>query len=246
MQTDLKKATMQTRSRMKQAPDDFYRSYSTFKRYQTPTIKPKHIRWYDREFWIPTRCTRETSVLELGSGPGEFLAYLDHKGVSRFRGIEMDRNAVAVMPVRLQGSVQVSDIWSYLDSAVDEQWDRVVMLDVLEHFSASEGVWLLEQLKRVLSPGGLVIARVPNMGSPWGAIHQYADITHKAAYTAVSLEQLGIAAGYEVESFLPYRRGTPVRRFLEDCLNGLLARMLTVSPVIWTANIIVIYRVRAP
>ena len=225
-------------------PEDFYRSYSSFKRYQTPIIKMKHERWYDREFWVPARCSSGLSVLELGSGTGEFLAYLQRKGVSRLCGVEMDREAVAAMPPGLERFVYLGDIWTYLEQSSDERWDRVVMLDVLEHFSSGQAVRLLEHVKRILAPGGLVVVRVPNMGSPLGAIFQYGDLTHKAAYNAASLEQLGLAVGFEVERFLPQRRGTPVRRFCEDMFFALLSRILTVSAAVWTANIIVIYRAR--
>ena len=166
-------------------PEDFYRFYAPFKNYATPVIKAKHLRWYDQEFWSPASCTVDTSVLELGSGPGEFLLYLRHKGVKRFMGVEMDRDAVAAMAPGLDISVRIADIWAYLDEAQkDERWDRIVMLDVLEHFSPAEGVRLLEHLRGLLSPGGMVLARVPNMGSPWRPNYQYGDVTHKAAYSA--------------------------------------------------------------
>jgi len=226
-------------------PEDFYRFYATFKDYTTPVIKAKHLRWYDREFWKPAFCTVDTSVLELGSGPGEFLLYLRDKGVTRFRGVEMDRDAVAAMAPGLDTSVRIADIWDYLDEAPkDERWDRIVMLDVLEHFSPAEGARLLERLRGLLSPEGLIVVRVPNMGSPWGLSYQYGDITHKALYAIGGLQQLGLAAGYDVVAFLPQRRGPPFRRFCEDMLHGFLDRILTAPPAVWTANIIVIYRSR--
>ena len=80
------------------------------------------------------------------------------------------------------------------------------------------------------------------MGSPWGGIHQFADLTHKTAYTAKSLEQLGLAAGYKTLTFVAQRRGSPFRRFAEDALHWLLSKVLTVTPVVWTANIIVIWQ----
>ena len=55
-------------------PEDFYKVYAAFKRYQTPVLKDKHVKWYDREFWVPARCGPGTSVLEIGSGTGEFLS----------------------------------------------------------------------------------------------------------------------------------------------------------------------------
>ncbi|MGH6660812.1 MAG: class I SAM-dependent methyltransferase [Rhodospirillales bacterium] len=225
-----------------ESPDDFYKSYAAYKRYQTPVVKAKHVRWYDREFWAPAGCTPETSVLEIGSGTGEFLAYLKRKGVKRFEGVERDRDAVAVIDPALKDHVHVGDAWQFLARGGVGPFDRVAMLDVLEHFSAADGVRLLEKIKAVLAPDGLVVVRVPNMGSPWGGIHQFSDLTHKTAYTTGSLEQLALAAGYEAVAFLPQRRGSPFRRFAEDCLHWLLARMLATAPTVWTANVIAVLR----
>jgi SAM-dependent methyltransferase len=224
-------------------PDRFYASYASYKRYQTPAIKAKQITWYDREFWSPVRCTPETSVLELGCGLGEFLLYLRSKGVVRFLGIDMDADAVAAAAPAIAAQIRRADIWSFLaDARRGELWDRVVMLDVLEHFSPTEGVRLLELIMRVLAPDGRVVVRVPNAGSPWGGLYQHGDFTHKAAYNELSLTQLAAAAGYEVEYILPQRRGPPIRRFMEACLHRLLGRMLTVSPKIWSANVIAVFR----
>jgi SAM-dependent methyltransferase len=223
--------------------DDFYKTYAAYKRYQTPVVKAKHVRWYDREFWAPARCTPDTSVLEIGSGTGEFLAYLQQKGVKRFFGVERDKDAVAVMAPVLKDRVHVGDAWEFLARG-DEvgPFDRVVMLDVLEHFSAADGVRLLEKIKGALAPGGLVVVRVPNMASPWGGIHQFSDLTHKTAYTPGSLEQLALAAGYEATAFLPQRRGSPFRRVAEDCLHWLLSRILATAPVVWTPNVIAVLK----
>jgi len=222
-------------------PEDFYKNYADFKRYQTPILKAKHLRWYDREFWVPAECTPETEVLELGSGTGEFLAYLKLKGVKRFRGVEQDTNAIAVMEDGLSDHVFVGDIWNFLDQ---ETFDRpfccIVMLDVLEHFSAGDGVRLLQKIKTVLKPGGKTIIRVPNMSSPWGGIHQFADLTHKTAYTPNSLEQLGQAAGFKILSFLPQSRGSPFRHFTESIFHKFLSKILVVTPIIWTPNMIAI------
>ena len=222
-------------------PEDFYNVYAAYKRYQTPVVRPKHVRWYDREFWAPVQCTPETAVLELGSGTGEFLSYLKQKGVVRFQGVEQDARAVEVMEAGLGEHVFVGDIWDFLDREnPDGAFGCVVMLDVLEHFSAGDGVRLLQKIKAVLAPGGRVVIRVPNMGSPWGGIHQFADLTHKTAFTPNSLEQLGQAAGYKAISFLPQRRGSPFRRIAEDVLHGFLSRVLTTTPIVWTPNMIAV------
>jgi len=226
-----------------ETPEDFYDSYAAYKRYQTPVLKPKHVRWYDREVWRPAACTRATSVLELGSGTGEFLAYLDHKGVTRFQGVEQDSDAVAAMPAGLRDRVHVGDLWGYLDAgAADGPFDRVVLLDLLEHFTAADGARLMEKLEGVLAADGRVIVRVPNMASPWGAMHQFSDLTHRCAYTPGSLEQLALATGYVAVAFVAQKRGSPFRRLAEDCLHGVLSRILVQPPTVWTPNVIAVFR----
>jgi SAM-dependent methyltransferase len=226
-------------------PEDFYNVYAAFKRYRMPVIKAKHVRWYDQEFWIPAGCTTETVVLELGSGTGEFLAYLRLKGVNCFKGVEQDPSAIAVMEAGLNDHVFVGDIWDYFDQETsDRPFDCVVMLDVLEHFSACDGVMLLQKIKTVLKPCGRVIIRVPNMSSPWGGIHQFGDLTHKTAFTPKSLEQLGLASGFNAFSFLPQKRGSPFRRFAESLLHSLLSKVLVVAPVVWTPNMIAVLEIK--
>jgi len=224
-------------------PEDFYQLYDAYKRYETPRLKKKHMRWYDQEFWMPAMCTTAMSVLELGSGTGEFLSYLSAKKVARLQGVEQDTRAIQVMDGPLKTKVHVGDIREYLaQNAGSERFDRVVMLDVLEHFSVQDGVQLLAEIKAVLAPDGLVVVRVPNMGSPLGGIAQHGDLTHKASYTSVSLEQLGQAAGFNTKATIAQNRGSPFRRVAEDCPFWVLSKILSNAQVIWSMNIIVIYR----
>jgi 2-polyprenyl-3-methyl-5-hydroxy-6-metoxy-1,4-benzoquinol methylase len=224
-------------------PEDFYRLYDVYKQYEAPRLKKKHMRWYDREFWQPAECTSAMSVLEIGSGTGEFLSYLRAKKVAHIKGVEQDGRAIAVMDENLKSIVYVGDIRDFLaENSGKERFDRVVMLDVLEHFSVYEGMQLLIDIKAVLAPGGRVVARVPNMGSPLGGIAQYSDLTHKAAYTSASLEQLGQAAGYETLATIAQNRGSPFRRVAEDFLFWTLSKILSNAPVVWSMNIIVIFR----
>ncbi|MEE2698526.1 MAG: class I SAM-dependent methyltransferase [Pseudomonadota bacterium] len=222
-------------------PEDFYNNYAAFKRYLTPILKAKHVAWFDQEFWYPAKCTQETSVLELGSGTGEFLSYLKLKGVHYFIGVEQDANAIAVMEDGLSDHVIVGDIWDFFEhESSGKYFGCVVMFDVLEHFSAGDGVRLLQKVKNILEPDGRIIIRVPNMSSPWGGIHQYADLTHKTAFTPNSLEQLGQAAGLKALSFFPQRRGSPFRKFAECILHKILSKILVVTPVVWTPNMIAV------
>ena len=223
--------------------NDFYDYYDDVKGYQTPVIKKKHLRWYDTEYWIPAEATIDTSVLELGCGTGEFLSYLEAKGVKRYLGVERDAKAVAVLPDNIQSKTKVADIWDYLTTAENQTpFDHIVLLDVLEHFTIVEGAKLLAGLDPLLNKGGLIFIRVPNMGSPWGGMNQYADLTHKAAYGPNNLGQLAMATGFTAVKFLGQTRGPWIRRVTQSLLHGILGRMLVTSPVVWTPNMIAVLK----
>lgn len=220
-------------------PEDFYELYARFKAYERPALRGKHIRWYDREFWLPTRCDASKAVLEIGCGTGHFLSYLQHKGVERFIGVDLDPKVVEFLAPEIAAHVRIADIWEVISGHDPASpFDRIVMLDVLEHFSPFEAVKLLRGLKDMLAGDGLINIRVPNLSSPWGLQHQYGDLTHKTAYTPDSLRQLASAAGYEVVEVLPQKRGSPYKRMAEDIFHGVLSRLLTEAPAIWSANFI--------
>lgn len=178
-------------------PEDFYAVYGGYRDYVRPDLAPKHIRLFDANIWQPGRFRPDMAVLEFGCGTGIFLAYLLHKGVRRITGVDQDANVRRHMPDDIASHFIEQDIWSYLESQDGgERFDRIVMLDVLEHFSVYQAVDLLRRIKSILAPDGQVIVRVPNPSSPWGLRYQYHDLTHKAAYSPGALHQIALAAGY--------------------------------------------------
>ncbi len=222
--------------------DRLHASYDVFRDYATPALKQKHIRWFDRECWRPAACESNHRMLEIGCGTGQFLLYLRQKGVSALSGLDVDEKLVRVLPETLRGDVHITDAAEFLRQAAcnDERYDRVFMLDVFEHFTVAEGMALLVAVAAVLAPGGRLVIRVPNLSSPWGAQHQFSDLTHKAAYTPKSLEQIAVAAGYDCLTTLGQRRGSRFRRVAENLIHRFLSATLSEPPEIWSANFIAV------
>ncbi len=226
------------------AEDDrarFYGHYQDFKDYGTPRLKAKHLRQFDREFWVPSACVSGMAVLEIGCGTGLFLSYLREKGVADFLGIDRDPALAVHVPPEVAAHFEVADIWRFLEAgAGGRRFDRIALFDVLEHFTADEGVRLLTALKSILRPGGRLVIRVPNMSSPWALQYQFGDLTHRAAYTPSSLGQLALAAELNLRACIPQRRGGGGRRLLDGCFHWLLARILANPPEIWSANFVAV------
>lgn len=219
--------------------EDFYQVYDTHRTYVRAEVRKKHTRNFDEQIWNPGKFDAGHAVLELGTGTGLFLAYLESKGISRIKGVDGDPKVLEYMPESIAENVTIGDIWEAVNS-LEGQFDRIVMLDVFEHFSIFEGRKLLSDLRGHLAVDGKIVLRVPNASSPFGLQYQYNDLTHKAVYGPGSIEHLAIAAGYQVDQRLSARRGNHFKRGLENLVLGVLNRVLTEPPPLWGANMIVV------
>lgn len=100
-------------------------------------------------------------VLEVGCGNGATLQMLKDRGLAKeVHGIEL----MEVIAQEAQSQVDhvfVGNAVELLPSLSLEQYDVVLCLDVLEHLVDP---WsFVEQLQRVLKPGGCLIASIPNL-----------------------------------------------------------------------------------
>ena len=82
--------------------------------------------------------------------------------------------------------------------------------------------------------------QVPNMSSPWGAQHQFGDLTHKTAYTPGSMRQMAITAGLKSIACYPQIGGSRSRIILGSILHAVLSKALSEPPEIWSGNFITI------
>jgi SAM-dependent methyltransferase len=226
-------------------PGGFYASYARFKDYRRPDLQPKHIRRFDRAYWRNATLEPGQAVLEIGCGTGQFLAYLAAKGITELVGIDQDSALGAYLPEAVAPNFRAVDVFEFLAGGAEgKRFDRVFLIDVLEHFTPDDGHRLLGALSAVLNPGARVVVRLPNTGSPWGGAYQWGDLTHRAAYNPISLRQLALAADYGVVAVHPVLEGSPFRQAADRMLQGLLGRILMTPPEIWTANFVAVLEKR--
>jgi cyclopropane fatty-acyl-phospholipid synthase-like methyltransferase len=219
--------------------EDFYQVYDEHRTYVEAKVRKKHISNFDEQFWIPAKVNASHSVLEIGTGSGIFLAYLEAKGIKNYFGIDSDKKVLELMPTNISSQVEICDVWDFLNSC-DQMYDRIVLLDVFEHFSYIEGHSLLLKILKILSKDGKIILRVPNAASPFGLQYQYNDLTHKAVYGPGSIGHMALSAGCVVEHRLSVRRGNKFKRTLENILLKILDIALTEPPPLWGANMVVV------
>ena len=217
--------------------DRFYQAYD--RAGDGTVLARKHIRQFDRDFAAAAGYRPGMSVLELGCGNGLFLRYLEHRGVADFQGVDGDPRVLDAMPDNLRPRVQIADFADFFAGpAARRTFDRVVLFDVLEHFTPEDAAALLESIGGLLAAEGRIVVRVPNVASPFGLNLQYNDVTHRTAFTPGSLSQVARAAGFEAVSIGPQAYSSRRREFRERLLTGVLTWFLAMPPSVWTPAMI--------
>jgi 2-polyprenyl-3-methyl-5-hydroxy-6-metoxy-1,4-benzoquinol methylase len=150
------------------------------------------------------------SVLDIGCGAGAFAATLRSARAGRqfeIWGVELMPEAAALAR-GIVDQVLVGDAVVRVAELPDARFDCVVLNDVLEHLA--EPAPLLRQVRRVLRPGGALVASLPNVRyffnvwdlvahGRWDYVDEgILDRTHLRFYTRSSLRRLLESEGFAV------------------------------------------------
>lgn len=138
----------------------------------------------------------DARVLELGYGHAHFMDWMKKRG-GTIVGTEI--NPAHHAAAEAAGHDVHFGTLDEVDFPPDTVFDAVVAFDVFEHLTISELQVTLTRLHGLIAPGGIVFARFPNGGSPFGLAFMAGDITHKTALNASAMEQLGELTGFSVE-----------------------------------------------
>ncbi|MEK7614413.1 MAG: sugar nucleotide-binding protein [Patescibacteria group bacterium] len=122
----------------------------------------------------------ETKVLDFGCGSGIFVDELAKQGYQAY-GLDISEEAVKFG--MLQGVKNLGAIDAHKINFPDNTFDAVFTLDVLEHLEDEK--WALDEIRRVLKPGGVAIIMVPAYMFLWGVQDEVAH--HYRRYTKSSL-----------------------------------------------------------
>jgi ubiquinone/menaquinone biosynthesis C-methylase UbiE/MoaA/NifB/PqqE/SkfB family radical SAM enzyme len=105
-----------------------------------------------------------TSLLEVGFGRGEFLMHCARRG-AKVAGIDYSKDAYEIAVELLrdhpEADLRVADCRDL--PFPNESFERVFSGDVIEHVNYQDGVLMLQEMLRVLKPGGfLLLHTTPN------------------------------------------------------------------------------------
>lgn len=168
-----------------------------------------------QRFWHQTRFEASLDMLgirpgmrllDIGCGSGVFAARAARE--PRVQVVAIDANASAIQFARQQFpqpnlEFQVG-LLADLDFP-DASFDRISLLEVIEHIYEHQAVQLFEALARLLRPGGRLVVSTPNASSLWPVIEWLLDRLrlvapmsgdqHVRLYNARRLRSIGEVSG---------------------------------------------------
>jgi SAM-dependent methyltransferase len=131
-------------------------------------------------------------ILEIGPGLGEFISFVSETAEPIIDVIDRDQGVLD----RVKSNFNVRNAWKCSAEGMAELegqldlYDRVFLLQVMEHIETRCLPEFLRVLYKSLVPGGLIVITVPNGGNPLGIVERYSDITHHNLFSENSLKQL--------------------------------------------------------
>jgi 2-polyprenyl-3-methyl-5-hydroxy-6-metoxy-1,4-benzoquinol methylase len=164
---------------------------------------------------LPQR--RDIRLLDIGCGQGHLVDAVRRAGYLHVCGVDISGEQVALARAAGLGThVQQGNFRDVLRREPGSL-DVVLATDVLEHLTRNELVATMDLIRGALKAHGMVVARVPNAGSPFGGLIRYGDLTHETWFTVRSLRQLTLATGFRDLVVVPC---TPVRHGAKSTLRA--------------------------
>ncbi len=180
--------------------------------------------------WVPPNA----HVLEVGAGYCEWI-----NNVAAARRVAVDIWPDVVRFAAPGVEAVVLDASRDLPTLDASSFDAALASNVLEHFEPAIAAAVVDDLGRLLKPGGRLIVIQPNFR--YASRHYFDDYTHRAVFTDVSLPNLLRAHGFAIDRveprFLPYSmRGSKlpirpwtVRAYLRSPFKPMAGQMLVIA-----------------
>lgn len=211
------------------ALDQFYADFEETFRGDRELVRKRsepYLQWVrDAGAGVP-----DAPVLDVGCGRGEWLELLRESGLHA-RGIDLNR--VFVDACRSMGlAVTEQDAIQGMRALPPGSIGAVTSMHLVEHLSFETMIALIDEARRVLSPGGLLVLETPNPENLTVASHTfYYDPTHRNPLPPVVLRWIVESRGFEEVRIerLTHARDIPVPDPVPDEVPGAASMNVLIS-----------------
>jgi SAM-dependent methyltransferase len=143
---------------------------------------------------------KESFILDIGCGYGQFLGAMKKEGYTNLLGIDINSEALTECKKKGIDAELIEDICSFYPK---QKFDFIIMNHVLEHIEKDKVIDTLKHIKlHLLNDGGSFALMVPNAQSPTGVYWRYEDFTHNLMFTAGSCLYVLKSAGFKNVNFM--------------------------------------------
>lgn len=127
------------------------------------------------------------NILDVGCGDGRLLSLLVRRTDAALTGIDNSERAIALARTLNPGQNFIAGGIE----RVNEKFDCVTCLDVLEHIADAEAAGFIDRLCHLVRPGGRLIVGVPSFNRPFSSKH-YRHYTEQALLDQLAAETRGL------------------------------------------------------
>ena len=169
---------------------------------------------------------KNSQVLELGFGAGDFLAWARSRGAI-VAGTEV--NDVLLASARQHGIELLPAAIETVAADHAARFDTIFAFDVFEHLELGEIKTALSACATMLKPGGHLVLRFPNAQSPFGLPPQNGDVTHRTRLSRSVFEQIVDDRLFSIERYAAAYRftGSGLRQQLMRRIRGAVQDAIT-------------------
>ena len=207
--------------------EEFYKGYvSSFKKEnmnETAEAQTAYDHWSNARYYpLFSHLPKDAKILDLGCGPGRTMQFMQSKGFTNVIGVDISEEQTEIARKRGLNAI-TADVNDFLVQHANE-YDMIVMIDVVEHFTKLELLDLFKLIHYSLRPGGIVIYQTCNGEGLYPNQIMFGDMTHMTILSAGSSEQLLRATGFDN---IVFADTAPVASGLKGMLRSIAWKFIT-------------------
>ena len=221
------------------------------KKYETWKRTQNILRFFRREL---ARRQGSLRVVDIGCGNGLIIFLLNTvlgAGVAWFHGVDISPARISLACTLAERFGLVNTTWSVADATVtglaDSSVDIILCIEVIEHIARSD--IFLQELMRLLKPGGAVIVTTPNGDNLIRRLRLlFGPLTRKEDNSSPYIQAENVSSATEHISIKSYREWEFLFRqagfLIEECRRGSLfsgGAKFDRFPLFFSASIILDY-----